>query len=282
MRPQYEKLKNLREIRLKKAKENRSSDWNMKHLEDALKKLKNGKAPDPQGYIAELIKPENIGNALKESLLHLMNKSKQQMNDPEFFQLANIVPIYKGKGERSMLKNDRGIFMLSLFRKLKNKLIHNDIYEIVDSNMSESQVGGRHKRGIRNHLFVLYSVMNSALNNEGPPLDLGVLDITTMFDALWLEECCNDLYEAGIVDDKMALIYEGNKRNLVAVSSPAGETKRVELNKIICQGESNGPLIAGVQMDGIGKDMVKHYSENLYTYKNKLKIPVLELSLIHI
>ena len=97
-----------------------------------------------------------------------------------------------------MLKNDRGIFMLSLFRKLKNKLIHNDIYEIVDSNMSESQVGGRHKRGIRNHLFVLYSVMNSALNNEGPPLDLGVLDITTMFDALWLEECCNDLYEAGI------------------------------------------------------------------------------------
>ena len=44
--------------------------------------------------------------------------------------------------------------------------------------------------------------MNSAINKEGPPLDLGVLDITTMFDALWVEECCNDWFEAGIVDDK--------------------------------------------------------------------------------
>ena len=61
------------------------------------------------------------------------------MNDPEFLQYANIVPIYKGKGERALLKNERGIFMLSLLRKLKNKLIHNDIYDIVDTNMSESQ-----------------------------------------------------------------------------------------------------------------------------------------------
>ena len=27
-------------------------------------------------------------------------------------------------------------------------------------------------------------------------------DLTKCFDGLWLEECCNNLFEAGVVDDK--------------------------------------------------------------------------------
>ena len=73
------------------------------------------------------------------------------------------------------------------------------------------------------------------------------------------------------------MIYEGNKRNLVAISTPVGESKRVEINYIIAQGESNGPLIAGVNMDKIAKNMSEKYDQQLYQYKNKVKIPCLEM-----
>ena len=101
IRHQFTKLKALKErmfqIRLSKAKAVKSEYWSMDDLEKALKKLKNGKAPDPQGIIAELIKPENIGQDLKKSLLILMNRIKDELRDPEFLQVANIVSIYKGK-----------------------------------------------------------------------------------------------------------------------------------------------------------------------------------------
>ena len=82
--------------------------------------------------------------------------------------------------------------------------------------MSDSQVGGRKKRSICNHLFVLYSVINDAQVSKRP-IDINLYDVEKCFDGLWLDECLNDFYEAGIHDDKLALIHKGNQMNYVSV-----------------------------------------------------------------
>ena len=74
--------------------------------------------------------------------------------------------IYKGKGDRSSLESERGIFIIQIFRMIKDKLIYNDIYKAVDKNMSESQAGGRKGRTFRENLFILYSMINSVLQKE--------------------------------------------------------------------------------------------------------------------
>ena len=89
-----------------------------------------------------------------------MNKIKKDLSDPEFMEYCNITSIYKGKGERSSLENDRGIFILSILRMIKDRLIYNDIYKKVDKSMLDSQVGGRSKRSIRDHLFVINGILN--------------------------------------------------------------------------------------------------------------------------
>ena len=99
-------------------------------------------------------------------------------------------------------------------------MVYNDIIDIIE--MSDSQVGARKEYSIRNHLFVLYCVANSVMNKEGEAVDIHMYDLYKCFDGLWLEECCNNLYEAGVCDDKLALIYEGNLMNKVAVKTPAG------------------------------------------------------------
>ena len=59
---------------------------------------------------------------------------------------------------------------------------------------------------------------------------------------MWLKECINDLYTAGVTDDSLALIFEANKNNQVAVNTPAGITAREMIHEIVLQGEVFGPL----------------------------------------
>jgi hypothetical protein len=115
----------------------------MEELEKVLSKLKNGKSKDPSNLVNELFKLENIGDDLKESVLIMMNKMKNEMSQPEFMAFCKIFTIYKRKGEMSDLDNYRGIFILHILRMIKDKMINNDINEVIEPTMSDSQAGGR-------------------------------------------------------------------------------------------------------------------------------------------
>ena len=139
---------------------------------------------------------------------------------------------------------------------IKDKLILSDIRDTVDSNMSDSQVGTRKKRSIRNHLFVLNSVINSVMKKEGRAIDIQFYDIKKCFDTLWLHQCCNYLYEAGIKDDNLSLIYKGNSVNRITVLSPAGASKEAEIRDCVAEGSGLGPILCAVSVD-IGSDNEK-------------------------
>ena len=44
-----------------------------------------------------------------------------------------------------------------------DNLIYNDYYSIIDKNMSDSNVGGRKERNLRDNLFIVYGVINFAI-----------------------------------------------------------------------------------------------------------------------
>ena len=154
------------------------------------------------------------------------------------------------------------------------KLVYKDKYQVVDGNMSDSQVGARKKKNIRNHIFVLNGIINEAIQT-GKSIDVLLYDYRQCFDSLWLEECINHLFDAGIQDDKLALIYEANKVNKVAVKTPFGLTERETVNKIVLQGEVLGPLQCRVLVDTIGKECLTE-DKLLYNYKG-VKVPALAM-----
>ena len=96
--------------------------------------------------------------------------------------------------------------------------------------MSESNIGGRKSRNIRNHLFILYGVLNSVKQKESKPVDIQLYDIKQMFDSMWESETMNDLYEVCTPDDKIALVYEGNREISIKVNTPFGETATAKVN----------------------------------------------------
>ena len=73
---------------------------------------------------------------------------------PDEWRIAHITPIYKNKGARNNFENYRGIFRVSVLRAILDRLIYNDEYEKIDRNLSDSNVGARKHRNIRDNLFV--------------------------------------------------------------------------------------------------------------------------------
>ena len=146
------------------------------------------------------------------------------------------------------------------------KLVYQEKYAIVDKSMSDSQIGARRNKNIRNHIFILNGVINEAVNRKRS-IDILMYDYRQCFDTLWLDECINDLYDAGIQDDKLALIYEVNRKNKVAIKSPFGTTPRVDIDQIVLQGEVLGPLQCSVQIETFSKECIEE-EKFMYKYKD--------------
>ena len=164
-------LKDLKEylfkINKKLAEKETTADWNMKELENVLKKLKNNKARDAHGHIYELYR--YAGFDLKASMLRMFNLMKKKQVYPTIFQASNISSFYKKTGDKADLNNDRGVFNVVKIRSILDKLIYNDIYNKVDSSMSSSNIGARRNRNIRDHLFVINGILNDVQQNKNRP-----------------------------------------------------------------------------------------------------------------
>ena len=195
----------------------------MKDLEAAMKELKKDKSRDPNGWLNELFKEGVSGNNLKICMLNLFNRIKFENYFSDFMRKADVTMIYKGKGEKCDLNNDGGIFIVSIFRSLLMKLIYLDIYDIIDSSISDSQIGSRKGKTIRNHLWVLNSIICDALSSKKKsPIDVQIYDYKQCFDGL--EECLNDMYSGGFKDDKFNLLYNAKSLINIAVRTPVGKT----------------------------------------------------------
>ena len=54
-------------------------------------------------------------------------------------------------------------------------------------------------------------------------------------------------------NDKIGLLYESNKKNMVAVKTAVGLTKRVNMPNIVHQGGTWGPMLCSNSIDTLGK-----------------------------
>ena len=103
-----------------------------------------------------------IGKDLKMSLLLLMNKIKDQTYIPESMKVATITMLHKKKSNLD-LKNWRGIFVCSVLRTILRKMLQNRTYAVVTQSMTDSQIGARKQKSVRNHIFVLNSIISDVL-----------------------------------------------------------------------------------------------------------------------
>ena len=116
--------------------------------------------------------PKVAGEYPKLAVLKLMNRIKDELIFPKCLELCNISSIWKMKGPRNQFKSNKGIFRVSIFRAILDKLIYNNEYTNIDSNFSDSNVGGRKTRNITDNIFVLNAILNARKKSQKDPIDI--------------------------------------------------------------------------------------------------------------
>ena len=130
-------------------------------------------------------------------------------------------------------------------------------YPAIDALMSDCQMGARKKKGCKNNIFIINGIIHDVLKSKkNNPVLLQIYDYQQMFDSIDLEEALSDIYDTGVDDDTLALLYQANKEIHMAVKTPGGLTNRQVLRNIVLQGDTWGSILASVQVDKIGRPFI--------------------------
>ena len=157
--------------------------------------------------------------------------------------------------------------------------MYDDSYPVIDQYLTDVNVGARKQRNIRDNIFVLGAVTNSVINGKQPAIQAQVMDVDTCFDKLWLQQAINALFEDGLTNDTLNILYEENKNAQIAIKVNDKITRRVNIQEIIIQGSVWGSLKCTAIMDKLNK-LILQEPQAIYHYKNDPSIQIGVLGMV--
>ena len=116
-----------------------------------------------------------------------MNRAKYLLEVPDMMKDVNVVMIPKA-GNKNMhnIQNQRGIFLISVYRSILMKLLLKDEYKTIDSFMSDSNVGGRKGRRAQDHIFIVNGIsFKHARSQTKKQISICIYDCEQCFDSMW-------------------------------------------------------------------------------------------------
>ena len=158
------------------------TDFNIttKEVENIISNLNNSKGTYFAPRILKLISP-----ILSPVLTKLFNCCVKEGYFPKELKIAKVIPLYKNKGSINDISNYRPISMLSVFSKIFEKLIHNEVSNFFDSHnlFSSSQYGFRQKHSTVHALINAVSNLQESIDEGNSALGIFV-DFSKAFDTV--------------------------------------------------------------------------------------------------
>jgi hypothetical protein len=115
--------------------------------------LANNKAADRNGTVSEMLRLLGKGSLFQ--LAAVMNEMWLYKVRPEAWGTFDIVPIYKGKGDKSVCDNYRPISIIDIYSKAFGTLLKQRVDNIIDGRLLEAQAGFRRGRSCQDMTFVM-------------------------------------------------------------------------------------------------------------------------------
>jgi hypothetical protein len=160
--------------------------FTLRELQDHLKTLRS-KATGADSISTLFL--QHGGAAVQEALLLLFNFSWVHGCMPLDWRSAEVVPLYKGKGERSDANNYRPISLTSCAVRCLEGLIHARLYPLVErlGMLSPHQYGFRLGRGTQDALFVLTEWIKERFRcaDSRASVLAAFLDLAKAYDRTW-------------------------------------------------------------------------------------------------
>ena len=127
---------------------------------------------------------------------------------PTAIKNANIILVYKQKGDRAECGNSRGISILSVPGKVLAKIMPTRLLEhVVDLVLPESQCGFRRGRSTIDMIFVARQLQQKC-REQHQDLCMAFIDLTRAFDAVHRDLLWNNLRIFGCPSTFIAILQQ--------------------------------------------------------------------------
>ena len=195
----------------------------LEEVEQSIKQLTSGKASGPDGIPPDVFKLG--GPAIAEELHNLFTQIWEEGEVPQEFKDADMIHLYKNKGDIKCCDNHRGISLLCIAGKIFARLLLNRLFKHADNLgiIPESQCGFFPGRGTTDMTFAIRQLQEKCrLHSED--LYLLFIDLTKAFDtidreALWaiLDKIGCPRHFVGLIrslhDGMKVIVRDGNDKS---------------------------------------------------------------------
>ena len=98
-------------------------------------------------------------------MLMLYNRLREEKLIPIFMNFSDITTVHK-RGSKLDPENERGIFRVSVLRSILMRMLYNEKYPIIDSNMSDCQMGGRKGKGCKSNIWIINGIIHEVCKSK--------------------------------------------------------------------------------------------------------------------
>lgn len=160
-----------------------NKDFSMYELDEALESLKDSAPGEDNVHYGML---SNLPLDCKYKLLETYNKLWQQSVYPVEWTKSIVIPIYKGKGDRTNPLNYRPIYLNSCVAKILEKMVNSRLIFILETKklLHKYQYGFRKAKSTTDHLVELEGTIREHLN-KGHYAQAVFLDKSKAYDTTW-------------------------------------------------------------------------------------------------
>jgi len=228
------------------------SDIKREEVVKAIGDLKCGKAPGIDGITAEMLKYG--GEAISDWMHAMCILAWKEGRVPQDWTKATIVPVYKGKGDKSECGSYRGISLLSIPSKVYGKILIRRVQEITNGKVSEEQGGFRTGKGCVDQIFNMRMVIEKMLAKD-KKVYAAFMDLEKAYDRVdW--EAMWDVLKVYGVGGRLLSGVKAFYRDASACVKIKGEMSECfKIKAGMRQGCVMSPWLFNLFMDGVVREM---------------------------
>jgi hypothetical protein len=220
----------------------------VKEVEEAMKKMKSGKAPGPSGVVAEMMNA--AGEAGVQRMTDLCNGILREGKVPLDWCRSWLVSIYKGKGDAMECGSYRGVKLLEHPMKVFERVIESRVRSIGEIN--GMQFGFSVGKGTTDAIFLVRQMQEKFLDKR-KDLWMAFVDLEKAFDRVPRQVVWWALRQVGVGEGLVRVIrsmYEGAE---TAVKSRDGVSKGFQVEVGVHQGSVLSPLLFIIVLEALSR-----------------------------
>ena len=218
----------------------------LKEVLEALRDLKNGKSPGPDGILVEFLKAfsETHGDILQNILVKVFCNHLYPMG----WRVNFLKPIYK-KGDQDDEGNYRGLTIGPAFAKLYSQILLKRLTKFVE----EKQLLSPHQgRSTSDQTFLLQTLVDKYVKKGNKKIFAAFIDFKKAFDTVDRSILITRLKGLGISDtflNNISAMYNDTK---YSIKLNKGNLPSIDSNLGLKQGCPLSPLLFNLYIDDVG------------------------------